>query len=145
VKRIRIGALLSGLIQGLIAPALLGAVISLAIHFVYVTLTVHTMQQYVALRNGPVFWALSVAVVIVGVGSGGYVATRLSRTSELATAVVVGAVIALLQLALAVTRPGPEPWWVDAVFILSILPAAIAGGRLAAAAQQARPAGSGTL
>jgi hypothetical protein len=135
LKNIRlIIAAFVGFIVAAATYVVLGMAISLAIYFVYIRVTAHTTQQLLVLRDGPVFWALSVAVIFAGAMAGAYVATRLSRTANLAAAVIVGVALAATQLGLALwQRGGPAPWWIDAVIVLIMLPAAIAGGRLAAA------------
>ena len=65
---------------------------------------------------------------------GGYVAARLATADRLRHAVIVGLFSLLLAVLLA-TAPGdrPEPaWWVDAIGYLLAVPAALAGGWLAA-------------
>lgn len=65
---------------------------------------------------------------------GGYVAARLATADPLRHAVVVG-LLSLVLAGLLATTPGdgPEPaWWVGAIGYLLAVPAAFAGGWLAA-------------
>lgn len=65
---------------------------------------------------------------------GGYVAARMAPADPLRHAVIVG-VLSLVLATLLTTSPGggPEPaWWVDALGYLLAVPAAAAGGWLAA-------------
>jgi len=80
---------------------------------------------------GLLYWSLALVAVVVSVGSGGYVAARLSGRRGFVAAIAVGVVELLSTLpALLAGWSGWWSWWMSAIYVLLIVPAAALGGWL---------------
>jgi len=81
--------------------------------------------------TGVLYWAVSLALLAASQATGGYVASRLSRTRGLAAAVAVGVVnLLLVVISLALTGWGGWAWWMTVTYLVLFVPSAAVGGQL---------------
>jgi hypothetical protein len=82
--------------------------------------------------SGILYWALSLIVIVLSEGAGGYVAARQSGPRGATAALAVGIVSLCLVLA-GFAFAGIAtlwPWWMHAIYAALIVPSAVLGGRL---------------
>jgi hypothetical protein len=82
---------------------------------------------------GLLWWALSLAIVALSTGAGGFAAARASGPNPLGAALAVGLLELLLVMSWFVFRPAGVVWagWMTAVHLALIVPSALGGGYLA--------------
>jgi len=120
VKGIRLMAVIAGLATSMVA--------TIVLKFGAASIVSLTHESF----QGLLWWALSMLVVALAEGMGGFVAARSSAPNRIGAALVVG----LIDLALTgwfVFHPSGTAWawWMTAVSVVLVVPSAMGGGYLA--------------
>ena len=124
---------LAAVLPGLIAVLIVNVVLNLGVLSVVYLLGRASAgpDALVAFRGSTLQWALGLLTGSLAIGAGGFASTWLARDAGLMTALAFGATYLAISLVSALFRPPTTPWWMFAVSLVLVFPAAAAGGYLA--------------
>jgi hypothetical protein len=131
-KNIRIKAVAAGLLTDIVGSTAVGFVIAIYIVVIASKSGDASPEHLAALRNNFYLKLIGLVGTTFFTGLGGYVAARMSKPNGIFNSIILGVICTLLGIALAVSMPGITPIWKLLTGLILTIPAAWAGGKIAA-------------